>query len=294
MMIGKGIEVIIPSTSPTLLPEISEALERQTIKAINVHLVYDGERRGAAWARNQALINCNSEFVACLDDDCIPPAHWLEAILEAFEIFKADIVGGTYKETDPFLADRRARQSYPKQTTEDKSGLVGAGGNLAFRLDILHQLEAQDGYIFNIAFPMSQDWELVWRLRAMGATTVFLPVPVKHLKQMSAISYFPQQFKRGIGIQGLNRVQKALSGNVPRHRSLLWSDKKSSFWKTALKLIWYKGVGPFDRSNFRSWSYFLRFWVGEKCQSVGFLWGHLKSRSVRQASSSSPSDGKGG
>ena len=43
------------------------------------------DKCGIGYARNKALENCNTEFLAFTDDDCIVPDNWIEKILDIFE-----------------------------------------------------------------------------------------------------------------------------------------------------------------------------------------------------------------
>jgi glycosyltransferase involved in cell wall biosynthesis len=272
---------VIPSTSEVLPKHLGVALAQQTITPIEVIHIYDKQRNGAAWARNRGIEKASGNIVACIDDDCIPPANWLASITEAMSRYNADVVGGTYEERDPFLRARRNRQRYPSGPCPDYSGIVGAGGNIAYQMDILMQARARDGFIFNESFRISQDWELIWRLRDLGAKVYYQATPVQHLKSLSSVAYLQQQFFRGVGIAWLNEVRKGLGTDLVVHRSLLWSDSDSAPWKTLLKLVWHKGIGPFDIHSFDSFRQFALFWSGEKVQSVGFLWAKWRKPAYR-------------
>jgi len=273
-MIGRraSISVVIPSTRAKLPAALGWALSRQTLKPLEVIHVHDRDRMGAAWARNRGVKRATGDIIACIDDDCVPPTHWLESISEAFARYDADVVGGTYEECDPFLRARRARQEFPAETGLDTNGHVGAGGNIAYRRSALSLARARDGHVFNESFRISQDWELAWRLRDLGATIVFLGVPVRHYKSLRPLGYLSQQFFRGIGIANLALARKRLDPRLRTHRSLLWSDPGCPTWMTLARLAWYKGIGPFDWQSFASPGQFSLFWIGEKIQSAGYLW----------------------
>lgn len=53
--------------------------------------------------------------------------------------------------------------------------------------------------------------------------------------------------------------------------SLLWGEagKTQPRW---LKALWLKVLGPFEWHKFRIKRHFWLFWLGEKCQAVGFFW----------------------
>jgi glycosyltransferase involved in cell wall biosynthesis len=269
--------VVVPSTSEICPPALVAALESQTLPPHEIIHIYDGELIGAAWSRNRGIERASGDIVAFIDDDCVPPAQWLASISEAMTQYDADIVGGTYDECDSFLRARRSRQQYPSVTGPDSKGQVGAGGNIAIRKEMLQRAEAMYGYIFDESFRISQDWELIWRLRSLDANVVFLATPVRHQKSLGARSYLQQQFFRGIGIARLDRVRRQLKPGLVTHQSLLWSHPDEAKWKRICKLVWYKGFGPFDRRSFDSTRQFLLFWLGEKIQSLGYLWSKWRS-----------------
>ena len=274
------ISVIVPSIRAELPEALGRALMNQSLPPHEVIHIHDEQRLGAGWARNRGIELASGQIIACIDDDCVPPAHWLESIRDAFARYDADVVGGTYEECDPFLRARRMRQQFPGVTGPDTYGHVGAGGNIAFKVEALMRARSRDGYVFNESFRMSQDWELVWRLRDLGARFVFLAVPVRHEKSLGALDYLSQQFSRGIGIAKLAQARKKLGSAVQTHRSLLWSYPGRSLWKTIAKAAWHKGIGPFDLQNFHSMRQFMLFWLGEKSQGVGYLWAQLTGDSA--------------
>ena len=275
-MAQPAVSVIIPTVCAALNKDVLVALDDQTCPPQEVIVIYDRDRRGPSWARNRGIEKATGDLVVFLDDDCLPPPHWIENFLRIATEYQADGIGGTYEETDPFLADRRLRQKLPDQEQLDTSGLVGAGGNLLYTRQWLEACRARDGHCFDESFRVSQDWELAWRSRRHGAKLVYTPVTVKHLKRLSPFAYWRLQFFRGVGIHHLYRVIRSSPSELTPHKSLIWDSgeaKASPRWLTAL---WRKGVGPFDVGSFSKLLYFWMFWVGEKFQSLGFLWGMIK------------------
>ena len=238
------VSVVIPTIqSDDELDRIKVALSEQTRPAHEIIVVRDDKRQGAAWARNQGIAQCSGDLIAFLDDDCLPPKNWLESLVDAIDKYQADGAGGTYDETDSLLIDRRKRQNFPDVEMEDTQGLVGAGGNLMFTRAWLDRCIENDGYVFNEAFRISQDWELIIRSRQRNVKLIYIPVRVKHLKKMNAHAYLRQQFGRGKGIAMLYQLQKTSSTAQISQKSLLWGQgqgkkKRNTAW---LKVLWKKG-----------------------------------------------------
>ena len=98
---------------------------------------------GLARARNTGARSCNSEFVAYLDDDCLPEPGWLPALLGAFsdpQVIAAAgrIVAPASEESvrgaldfgpEPRVLDR----NHPRWFEIANFGGIGNGGNMAFR-----------------------------------------------------------------------------------------------------------------------------------------------------------------
>jgi len=265
------ISVVVPTIGDGSLPQLRQALEQQTLYPDEIIIVQDKEKRGAAWARNQGIKKASGIFIAFLDDDCIPPDGWLENLFYVITCFQADIVGGTYAESDSFLLAKRSRLKYPSQSGYDEFGLVGAGGNIMYRTAVLQEIQSLDSFIFNENFRISQDWELIWRARSQYYTVAYTPVRVKHLKQVTPLSYLRMQFNRGRGIYMLNQVRKKLPASVALHGSLLWGSDNVSRGGRWLQIIWRKILGPFEVKSFDSLAHFFLFWLGEKAQGLGFI-----------------------
>lgn len=264
------VSVIIPTTDKGTIVLCKQALQKQTLKPYETIVIHDQNRQGASWARNEGIKKAKGNYIAFLDDDCIPPENWLESLVKAIEKYRAHGAGGTYEETDPLLSDRRRRQGFPDVEQVDESGLVCAGGNLMFRASWLREMQKQDGYVFNLSFKISQDWEFIWRSHRREVKLVYIPVKVKHLKKLTALSYWRQQFGRGRGIAKLYKMQRSFKDGTILHRSLIWGEGGGNFIIKWLKVFWYKGVGPFDIKSFQRKRDFLVFWIGEKFQSLGF------------------------
>lgn len=269
------VSVIIPTIGRSSINRSLEAIEKQTKNADEVIVVRDELRQGAGWARNEGIRRSHGELIAFLDDDCEPPADWIEKLADAIDRNSAAGAGGTYNETDPFWREINSKRKFPEVEKEDNIGIVGTGGNIMYRRSWLESVLKTDGHIFNEEFKNSmggEDIELAWRLRCMGGKMIFVPCRVTHLKMLSSWGYLKLTFNRGIGIFHLYEEQIDSDNKITAGKSLLWSERSSPITKL-LKILWKKVLGPFDFESFSRLDYFLLFWLGEKTESAGFLWG---------------------
>jgi len=278
------VSVVIPTIGRASLTQCQEALAKQTRPPDEVIVVHDVERRGPAWARNEGIRRSRGDLIAFTDDDCMPPAEWLEQLIHAVDRFDAAGAGGTFIEADPFLRELRQRRdqrrclTIPAAIQTDTAGLVGSGGSILYRRDWLEACAREDGYVFNETFRIAQDWELALRLRRRGAAFAFIPARVRHLRSLGARGFLRQQFGRGAGIAMLFTQQQAGGVPVGMHRSLLWDESGGAAKPRWAQAVWQKLIGPFDRDSFSRARYFWLFWLGEKFQGVGFMWGLLTVR----------------
>ena len=273
------VSVIIPTKGRTTINLSKDALEKQSRHPDEVIVIMDHEKRGSSWARNEGIRQASGDLIAFTDDDCVPPEDWLERLIEAIDKYDAAGAGGTYLETDPLLIDVHSQRNIGKMPLKeiqtDTTGLVGNTGNVMYKSCWLDSCAEHDGYIFNESFKISQDWELAWRLRRYGAKLIYVPIKVTHLRKVTPISYLLYQFKRGIGISGLYRIQSSVKSEIVVHKSHIWgqTNAKHTYISQWIRAFWYKMIGPFNIMNFERKRNFLIFWIGEKFQGMGFIWG---------------------
>lgn len=266
------VSVVIPTIGRNTIELTKKALKNQSRKADEIIVILDKEKKGASWARNRGFEKSKGDLIAFIDDDCIPEKDWLKKLIKAIDKYKAGGAGGTYTETDSFLQEIRKRKNYPKKEQIDNEGKVGAGGNVIYKRSWLEKCKKEQGYLFDEKVKISEDFELAGRIRQKGATFVFVPSNPKHLKKLNFIGYLKLQFGRGIGIANLYKSYKNKK-ITPYQKSLIW-DKDRGVSGTNWILVFLKKLfGPFDISSFSSFRNFFLFWLGEKAQGIGFIYG---------------------
>lgn len=272
------VSVIVPTVGRATLEQCKAALAKQTRPPDEVIISIDHERRGASWARNEGIKQARGDLIALTDDDCEPPENWLEQLIQTMDEYDAGVVGGIYSDIDPLLQARQRRKSYPQSPQIDVTGdLTGITGHIMYRRAWLDRLITQDGYVFNEIFKTTagEDSEVYWRLRRAGARAVFIPLRVTHLRRVTPLGFLRFQFNRGLGISLLFRLHRQSKTDVPLHSSFLWGNTGTITGARWVAAVWHKVLGPFDVNSFPDFRSFLLFWLGEKFEGAGFLWGLL-------------------
>ncbi len=268
-----NISVVIPTVGRESIKTTLKALERQTRKVHETIVVRDEDRNGASWARNRGYERATGEVIAFTDDDCEPPEEWIQSIQDIIAGYQADVVGGTYQERDPLLADiRRIRKSPPQDITQDEQENVGIAGNVAFKRELLEKVRATYGHVYDESIILGEDYELMWRTKTIGARIFFNPTRVIHHRLLTKAKYVRLQLYRGVGIASLDQVRKRYQG-ITTHRSILWED--TGPLRKAVRLLTHKIIGPFNAKQFSTTGNFVAYWLGAKVEALGYLYGRL-------------------
>jgi GT2 family glycosyltransferase len=143
-----------------------------------------------ARARNTAIDNCRTEFIAFIDDDAVPAPEWLARILEGFDTFgtRAACVGGKVQLC--FDSDRPAWLSESMMTLLSGVDWGGelrvantkewvAGTNVSFRTDLLREVGYFRMYLGRVGAGASllsnEETDMVGRLREVGGQVLYAP-----------------------------------------------------------------------------------------------------------------------
>ena len=142
------------------------------------------EKAGLSNARNAALRNCKTSWIAFLDDDALPDINYVEELLKAIDKNDCDVIAGriTPWKLHPlpawFLDEYESFPADPHRAAglllEDE---YAYGGNMALRMEKIFEV----GY-FNTDFgvrgkvvPFGEDTELQMRIRKAGGRLHLLP-----------------------------------------------------------------------------------------------------------------------
>jgi glucosyl-dolichyl phosphate glucuronosyltransferase len=152
---------------------------------------------GISAARNRGLAECSAEFLAYLDDDAVVEPGWVEAMLSAFEVTGADVVGGPIL---PYWDDERPwwvseslmpffSMLYLGEDTYVPEAFPPFGGNMAFRTQVLRRAEGFDTELGvratdgrrNTAY-LGEDTQVIRNLLSTGSSVAYAGrAKVQHL-----------------------------------------------------------------------------------------------------------------
>lgn len=191
-------------------------------------VIYMAENRGPAAARNKGLEKSEGNIIFFTDDDCEPPADWIETHLRQYQQ-KPHIsaVGGWYTELinqSPtiysklifsrhltFLNDlnldlynfRASSDEYPNYMNFPSFNTA----NLSVRKIALDRIKSFDERYFTVG---GEDADLMRRLIQSGFIMLYIPQFVIHYKKHSFLSFLRMVFNRGAGIY----IAKLIGWNV--------------------------------------------------------------------------------
>ncbi|SFU91663.1 glycosyltransferase family 2 protein [Pseudoduganella namucuonensis] len=138
-----------------------------------VPLVYDAEpRQNIALARNRALAHCDAECIAFIDDDELPCAGWLAALLDSQARYQADVVFGPVDSSLPPDAPPWARDCFSKPALATGTPVrMGGAGNVLFRREVL--LGRSDPFDPDFGLTGGEDTDWFYRLHLAGRRMVW-------------------------------------------------------------------------------------------------------------------------
>lgn len=142
------ISVVVPTIPSRSHGEVVECLKEQRCEEPYEVIVVNDGSLDICEARNQGIREANGEIVALTDDDCRPPATWIQKIVLSFT-------------GDPNLVclEGRVRGGH---TYEGERHYVGC--NISFRRDLALQIGG-----FNSEFAgWRDDTEFGWRMEKIG------------------------------------------------------------------------------------------------------------------------------
>jgi glutamate-1-semialdehyde 2,1-aminomutase len=131
------------------------------------------ENRGPAAARNTGASRATGRFLAFVDDDCMPPDHWLDWLLAIIESDPGvAVVGGSTRldpspTSSPIAVYNRAFGFHPRPLYQAGELYCLPSANLAVRRDWFDKI---GGFDERFLYAAGEDVNLAYRLKIAGAT----------------------------------------------------------------------------------------------------------------------------
>jgi cellulose synthase/poly-beta-1,6-N-acetylglucosamine synthase-like glycosyltransferase len=214
----KSVSIIIPTfDGASRIGACLDALTKQTAgRDIEILVVNDGStdstvdvvtlyseirlisqaNAGPAAARNRGASEARGPLILFTDDDCVPMAGWLEAMIEPFE--DPEVVGakGVYRTHQKRLIARFVQIEY-----EDRYRLMAGLESIDF-IDTYSAAFRRDRFLemtgYDTSFPVAcaEDAELSYRMSARGWKMKFVPSAVVYHTHPETLSrYLKRKYK---------------------------------------------------------------------------------------------------
>lgn len=208
-----------------------------------VRYIRQDPNQGPAAARNRGIEVAMGEIVAFTDDDCEPPADWLQSLSEGFQRHPEVSGVGGYPEATPDALRSNIFARYEAYVVHDlyrvgNEPYVGSletpgcgTNNVAYRADVLREV---NGFDQSFPYAASEDADLKKRVTEAGHLLLYLPIKVSHHHEFNWGSFRRQQVTRGRGVVHFERKHE---GAPPtRLRILLRAAKRGLwFWRDLLR-----------------------------------------------------------
>lgn len=163
-----------------------------------VRIIKHNDNRGLAVARNTAIKNIDTEFVASLDADCLPKPNWLARLMKRLNSPKIAGVGGKLSETYSSNIFAFWRLTHMKQYWEEENAVPPFlfGSNTVFCKEALINIGLyNENYRNNY-----EDVDLSNRLKKAGYALVYESrAIVHHLKEDNICSILNRYWRWNLG-----------------------------------------------------------------------------------------------
>jgi glycosyltransferase involved in cell wall biosynthesis len=177
-----SLEAVFKQTYPlkevVVIDDCSTDETAEIASHYSVRIIRHMSNRGLAAARNTAVRNINTEFIASVDADCLPNSDWLEQLMKKFVSSKIAGVGGKLLETYSSSVFDLWRSVHMKQYWEDEKTNPPFlfGSNTVFRKETLINIGLY-GEVYKNNY---EDVDICNRLKKKGCVLIYEPKAIAH------------------------------------------------------------------------------------------------------------------
>jgi GT2 family glycosyltransferase len=217
-------EVIVVADGPQ--PQTALVVAAAAARGLPVRLVAQ-PHGGAATARNRGVRASSARLLAFVDDDCLPAAGWLGALVARLERQPDAVLGGRIVNARPDLVASEASQlTHDAVTTwlarHAPAQMFFATANLGCSRATFESL---GGFDERLGRPAAEDRDFCMRAHAAGHE--LLPVPeaiVGHDRALGVRSFVRQHYRYGTGLRSLADARRQAGAASPRSPLALYPD----------------------------------------------------------------------
>ena len=195
---------------------VSEKLIAPFRSRMQVRLVL-ARHGGPAAARNTGAQEAGGDFLAFIDDDCVPSFRWLQALEDGISCAPESLIGGRTVNALPNNAYSVASQLlvdylYRYYSRHNRQGLFFTTNNMAVPTQAFRKL---GGFDVSFTGPAGEDRDFCDRWIAQGGRTSQAPEAiVHHLHALSLHSFWRQHLRYGYAAYQFHRL-KAIRDRKP-------------------------------------------------------------------------------
>lgn len=166
-LLAAGAQTLAPESYEVIVTDDGRESTAEQMIATNYPWVQwlEGPKRGPAANRNNGVRQATGDWLAFVDDDCLPDKGWLSSILACAQAGNVDVVEGKTvtpdKVDNPFL-----------RGIENLNGGLYWSCNLAVRRQTFERL---GGFDEDFLEPGGEDMEFAWRFRSQNIAAQFCP-----------------------------------------------------------------------------------------------------------------------